>query len=132
MKKLLLPFIVSGLILFSIFLLIMNPNNQIENIEIIQYIVILFLIIFGIYVGIDRLRSSSRKEPIDDELTKSMILKSSSISFFISQFIWVLILILKDRYIYDTEIWIGTGILSMSVTFVLISLILKFKGVKND
>lgn len=132
MKKLILPIVITGLILMSIYMVSINSKIELKDIEIIQYIVILFLVVFGIYIGIDRMRSYSRQEPIDDELTKIRLLKSSSISFFLSLFIWIVILILKDRYIYDTEIWIGTGILSMSVTFVLTFLILKFKGVKND
>lgn len=131
MKKLLLPFTISILTLISLFIWINSSKQELLLIEKIQYLVILLLVVFGISIGIGRIKSHSRNEPIDDEMTKLVLMKSSSVSFFLSLFIWIIILILKDRYVYDTEIWIGTGILTMSCVFVFSFFIIKLRGTRQ-
>ena len=119
------------MILISLFTWSNSVTSNLMTIEKIQYVVILLLVVFGILIGIGRILSLKKKEPLNDEMTIKILTKSSSISYYISLYLWVIILILKDRYKYDTEIWIGTGIISMSVVFVLSFIVVKFRGVSQ-
>jgi hypothetical protein len=132
MKKILLPLIVSSLVLISTTIWINFSDEMISVTERIQILVILLLVVFGIYFSITRLKSKMNREPIEDEMSKYLVLKTSSLSYFISLYIWVAILFFKDRFPMDMEIWIGTGILAMALTFATVFLVLKFIGIKND
>ncbi len=132
MKKIILPFFISLIIMISIIFIFFNTSLKITLIEKIQFFVILILVCFGFYVGFDRIKSRKLNEPIEDEYTKKILIKTSSISFYVSLYIWVLILIIKDRFIMDIELWIGSGILSMSFIFMLIFFILKIRGLRNE
>lgn len=132
MKKIILPFFISLIIIISIIFIFFNTSLKITLIEKIQFFVILILVCFGFYVGFDRIKSRKLNEPLEDEYTKKILIKTSSISFYVSLYIWVLILIIKDRFIMDIELWIGSGILSMSFIFMLIFFILKIRGLRNE
>lgn len=119
------------MIIFSLFTWSNNITSNLLTIEKIQYVVILVLVVFGILVGIGRIKSYKKKEPINDEMTINILTKSSSISYYISLYLWIIILILKDRFIYDTEIWIGTGIISMSVVFAISFIVIRNRGIKQ-
>lgn len=132
MKKIILPFFISLIIIISIIFIFFNTSLKITLIEKVQFFVILILVCFGFYVGFDRIKSRKLNEPLEDEYTKKILIKTSSISFYVSLYIWVLILIIKDRFIMDIELWIGSGILSMSFIFMLIFFILKIRGLRNE
>ena len=132
MKKAVLIFIVAGLILVSGLFWMSNDSNPISKTEIIQFGVILLLVAFAIFVGIKRLSSARRGEPVEDELSKLILLKSASLSYFISLYVWVFMIYLKDRIDMDTEVMLGSGILTMAVIFALSWLYFTFKGLKND
>lgn len=129
MKKVILLTLLLLTIIFSVLFTIKFERNLIENIHLITIII---LVIFGFIFIYSRLRSINDKEPIDDEYTKKLIQKTSSISFYVSLYLWVIILIIKDRFHMDLELWIGTGILSMSITFMVVFFVLKLKGILND
>lgn len=132
MKKAVLIFIVAGLILVSGLFWMSNDSNPISKTEIIQFGVILLLVAFAIFVGIKRLSSARRGELVEDELSKLILLKSASLSYFISLYVWVFMIYLKDRINMDTEVMLGSGILTMAVIFALSWLYFTFKGLKND
>lgn len=98
----------------------------------LHYGVILVVVGFAFFVGYKKLTSARRGEPAEDELSKKILQKTAAISYYISLYIWVFLLFLKDRIEFDTEELIGAGILAMAVTYGISWLILNFKGIKND
>lgn len=132
MKKIILSIIVISLIIISSALWIFaeKSNNIFSYNALIQFIIILFLIIVGVFVIANRIKSKQVNEPSDDEMTKAIMQKAASVSYFVSLYIWVFVIYIKDRVKIDIEELIGYGILSMGVVFVLSFLIIKSKGLK--
>jgi hypothetical protein len=91
----------------------------------------LVLVGFAIYKGISRARSAARKEPAEDELSKSILLKASSLSYYISIYLWLFIMYISDKVKWETHTLIGAGILGMAVIFSLSWLGVKFIGLRN-
>lgn len=132
MKKSLLIFTISFLVLTSISLHFYSVLNEYKTIDLLQFCSILIIIGFAIYIGIKRLRSEKIGEPVEDELSKKILQKTAAISYYISLYIWVFLIFLKDRVKLETEELLGTGILAMAMTFGITWFIINFKGINHE
>lgn len=132
MKKSLIVFIVAGLVLMTTGLWFFTSVEKFSTMDLLHFVVITLIVGFALFVGLKRLRSEKRCEPVEDELSKKILQKTAAISYYISLYIWVFLIFLKDRVKFETEELLGTGILAMAVTFGIAWLILNFKGIKND
>ncbi|UGS21968.1 hypothetical protein [Flavobacterium cyclinae] len=132
MKRSLIVFIVTGLVLMTTGLWFFISFENFNKMDLLHIGLITLIVGFAVFVGLKRLRSEKLGEPIEDELSKKILQKTAAISYYISLYIWVFLIFLKDRVEFETEELLGTGILAMAVTFVIAWLILNFNGIKND
>lgn len=132
MKKSLIVFIISGLVLMTTGLWFFTSVKEFNTMDLLHFGVITLIVGFAVFVGFKRLGNAKRGEPVEDELSKKILQKTAAISYYISLYIWVFLIFLKDRVKFETEELLGTGILAMAVTFGISWLILNFKGIKND
>lgn len=130
MKNLIVLAIILVLVVFTAFLWLRNENLELE--ELTSLGVILSVVGFAVFILIRRIKSWKVGEPQEDELSKMVMLRTSSVSYFISLYFWVFLLWLKDRIVFDQEQLIGTGILGMAVIFALSWGFYHFRGVSND
>lgn len=132
MKKTLPLFIVAGLVVLSTAIWLFTSGTEYNTMDIVHLGVIVLIVSFALFVGLKRVSNAKRGEPVEDELSKKILQKTAAISYYISLYIWVFLLFLKDRVKFDTEELLGTGILSMAVVFGLSWFVLNFTGLKND
>lgn len=131
MKKVIPVLVVSLMVMGTTLLWISGSSFSMPVLEIVQFAVILLLVGFGLYVAIYRLRSVRRGEPAEDELSKKILQKASSLSFYISLFLWVAMIYIKDRVTVDTEVLLGSGILGMAVIWVVLVIYFRIRGLKD-
>ena len=132
MKKAMVVFIVSALVIMSTGLWFFTSQNAYNPMDIIHFVVIILIVGFAVFIGFKRLANYKRGEPTEDELSKKILQRTAASSYYISLYLWVFLIFLKDRVKFDTEELLGTGILAMAVTFGVTWLIYNFKGIKND
>ena len=132
MKRSMLVFVVAGLVLLTTLFWMIKASGAIDKTDTIQFWVIGLLIIFALFIGIRRLKSEKRGEPTEDELSKRVLQKSAAVSYYISLYLWVAIIYIKDKVSMDTEQLIGTGILGMAITFALSWLVINFRGIRHE
>jgi len=96
-----------------------------------QLMIIFLLVAMGLYVAFSRLRRVYRGEPVEDELSKKILQKASSLSFYISLYLWVAMIYIKDRVTVDTEVLLGSGILGMAIIWVILVIYFKVRGLKD-
>lgn len=132
MKRTILIFVIAILVLASAALWFFTSSKAFKPVDILQFGVILVLVGFGLFFGYKRLTSVRRREPVEDELSKKVVQKAASLSYFISLYIWVFMIWLKDRVSLDTEEVLGSGILAMAVTFGVTWAIVHFRGIRNE
>lgn len=132
MRKAFLPFIVVVLILISAILWLVNSNSNTNFEEILQIGIIIVLVSFGIYFGLKRLISLRKKQPTEDELSKKMMTKASSLSYFISIYLWLVLMYISGEGYSDTEVLFGWGILGMAVIFLVSWVIIYFVGIPDE
>ncbi len=98
----------------------------------IMHFGVIVLLCFRTFLGFRRLSNVKRGEPSEDELSKKILQKTAATSYYISLYIWVFLIYLKDRIEFDTEELLGTGILAMAVTFAISWIVINFRGIRND
>lgn len=132
MKKTVLVFIVTALVVTGIAVLVAIPGFEWNIEEILMTAGVVLLVGFGIFVGIGRARSLRKGEPAEDELSKRIMVRSSSYSYYLSLYLWLVIMYLSDKTEMETHSLIGAGILGMAVIFLLSWIFVKIKGLRHE
>jgi hypothetical protein len=60
------------------------------------------------------------------------MLRTSSLSFYISLYLWLVIMYFSDKIKAETHTILGSGILGMAVIFAICWLIFNFRGIRNE
>ena len=131
MKQTIIIFIVAALVLVSTALWFFSSEAASDPMELVQLVVIILVVGFAIFLGVRMLKGVRRGEPVEDELTRRVLQRSAATAYYISLFIWVFLLYLKDRVTFDTEVLLGTGILGMAVAFAVCWVIYYLRGLRN-
>jgi peptidoglycan/LPS O-acetylase OafA/YrhL len=131
MKRAILVFVIAALVLLTTGLWYFSSAGKMETAEIAGFGVILALAVFALFMGFRKLSSARRGEPVEDEMSKKVMVRASSLSYFISLYMWVFVIYINDRVDIDTEVLIGSGVLGMAVIFALTWLIVHFRGMRN-
>jgi heme/copper-type cytochrome/quinol oxidase subunit 2 len=132
MKKTLLILVVAVLVLVSIIFWVFNIQKPLNPIEILMILVPLILIGFALYLGFRNLGSTLRKEPVEDELSKKVVTKASSLSFYISLYMWLFVMYISDKTTMEPHSLIGAGIAGMALIFLLSWIGVKVFGLTNE
>jgi len=132
MKKAVIVFIVSALVLVSTGIWYFSSGSGRVPLENTGIGVIILLVVFALFIGFKRLTSAKRGEPAEDEMSKKVMVKASSLAYFISLYLWIFVIYINDRVDVDTEVLIGSGVLGMAVIFAICWLVINFRGVRNE
>lgn len=132
MKRVYIILLVVFLVAVATIIWLFSAGFNFSDINYMQIGVISFLILSTVYIAVKKLGNVKRGEPTKDELSKKLLQKSSSVSYYISLYVWLFILYIKDRVTMDTEELIGTGILAMGVVWVVSLAVLHLRGIRNE
>jgi hypothetical protein len=131
MKKSYLALVISAVVLATTIFWIISSKPTLSLAGIAQFSIILVLIGFGIYVGISRLKSEKLGEPAEDEMSRKIMQKASSTSFYISLYVWLGVMYYSDKTKMETHSLIGAGILGMAIAFFICWIFYKIRGMKD-
>jgi len=132
MKKTILLFVIAILALATVGLWIYSSKNTFSAGNIFQVAVIVILVGFALFFGFKRIGSSIRGEPAEDELSKKMLVKASSLSFYISIYLWLIVMYFSDKTKLATHTLIGAGIMGMAIVFALCWIVIYLRGIRNE
>ncbi len=131
MKKSHRLILVVTLVLLSITIWFFSIRESIKATTFLNFGVMVIILVYVVFIGIKRIGSEKRGEPVEDELSKMMLQKSAALSYYISLYMWVFMIWLKDRVSMDSDEVLGSGIIAMAVIFGLSWLFVRFKGMRN-
>lgn len=132
MKKTILLFTVCGLLILAAVLWLLKGKAA-GNIQETGMIAGVFILVgFALFMGISRLRSHLRRETAEDELSKSVMTKASSLAYYASIYLWLFVMYASDKTKLPAHTLIGFGIMGMALLFFLCWLGVKWLGTKHD
>src|SRR5512139_2732736 len=131
MKKSVIVFIVAALVLITTFIWILSVSGPKKPMEYVSLGVIIVVVAFALLLGYKRISSAKKGEPAEDEMSRKVMQKASSLSFYISIYLWLAIGYFSDRFNCETHTVTGAGILGMAVIFAICWVVIYFRGIRN-
>jgi len=89
------------------------------------------IIIAGIF-NINNVRLRMAGLPIEDELSKKIKIKAAALSFYLSFFLWIILMLINNFIKMDFRELINIGILGMAVLFGIFWLYFRKRGRVNE
>jgi hypothetical protein len=132
MKKTIVTFIISALLLASLTLWALKGRLSGNIQEILMAAGIFIMVGFALLIGLARVRSHLCKEPSEDELSKRVMTKATSLAYYLSLYLWLFIMYMSDRTKLEAHSLIGAGIMGMALIFFCCWLGIKVLGMKNE
>jgi Ca2+/Na+ antiporter len=132
MKRIGLLFLIAAMLITTVIIWMAGKDTHFSPYDILQLGVIVLVVAFALFLGYKRTKSYRHGEPPEDELTKMMQTKTSSVSFYISLYMWLGIMFLSDKSKLAVHTLIGAGILGMAAIFAICWVVIYFKGLRNE
>ena len=132
MKKSVIIFVLVALVLLTTTLWITCAKFEWNISEIVIIGIMVIVAGYAIFIGSQRSKSQLTHKPVEDELTRKVTTKSSSLSFYISLYMWLFILYMSDRTIMTSSTLIGAGIGGMALIFLFCWIGFKVYGMKDE
>lgn len=79
----------------------------------IQFVVVGFAII----LAFKRLRSVKQQLPAEDEMSKNILRRGAATSYYVSLYMWLVLMFFGDRINLEKNSLIGAGILGMAIIY---------------
>lgn len=132
MKRGIIILIVMVLVLITAGIWFFSISGNLKPIDLVSFGVILTLVVFAGFFGYKRLTSAKRGEPAEDELSKKVMRRAASTSYYISIYLWLAVMYFSDKVTAATHTMIGAGILGMALVFAVCWIIFNFTGIRNE
>jgi cation transport ATPase len=132
MKKAVVIFILAGLLLLSSLLWFIYSGSGLKINNILHFSVVILLVAFALFIGYKQAISAKRGEPGEDELSKKLLRRASSLSYYISIYLWLFIMYFSDKLHYETHVYFAAGILGMAVIFAGSWVYFSIRGIRNE
>jgi peptidoglycan/LPS O-acetylase OafA/YrhL len=132
MKRTVILFVIVALVLITCVFWFLNMETGFNLMNMLQFGIIILIVGFAIFIGIKKLSSAKRGEPTEDELSKKVLQKTASLSYYISLYLWLIVMYLSDKVKMSNDQLIGAGILGMALTFAICWVIFNLRGVRNE
>jgi hypothetical protein len=127
-----LIFVLVALVLVACAFWYYNTNESFDLLQQLNLLVVVLVVGFALFFGIKRLRSVRRGEPVEDELSKKIMTKTASLSYYVSIYLWLAVMYFSDKVQMEGHTLIGTGIVGMAVIYALTWLFFNFRGIRNE
>ena len=131
MKKLIILAVILLLLVTTILFWISGSDMTWDFQSVIMLAGLLIVLGFAVFIGVQRARSIHKKEPTDDEFTRKIMTRASSLSFYISIYFWLVMAYISDKVDLETHTLINAGILGMALIFFFSWLGVKIYGLRN-
>lgn len=95
-------------------------------------LILVLITILGLFVIYKRFNSIRKGEVAEDELSKLLLQKAASLSFYISLYYWIVISYFSDTLNLETSQLINYGIIGMALIFIIMIAITKLFGFKKE
>lgn len=132
MKKAIVIFILVGTVLAGMAVWFFNGGFEINVQEIGMLAALILVITFAVILGIRRVRSVKKNQPAEDELSKGVLKRAASTSYYISLYSWLALMLFSDKIDMEVSSLIGLGIMLMAVEFALAWVYFNFFGKVNE
>jgi peptidoglycan/LPS O-acetylase OafA/YrhL len=132
MKKAVIVFILAALVLVTTGVWFFTASDDLTSFDLVDFGIIILVVGFAVFFGFKKLSSVKKGEPAEDELSRKIMLKTAALSYYISLYVWLLVMYFSDKTRFESHTLIAAGMLGMAVVFALCWLFFNFRGIRNE
>jgi peptidoglycan/LPS O-acetylase OafA/YrhL len=118
-RKVVLTISLSFSVIAGVVVWLRHPETQLNPQELVMIVALSLVLIFALYLAFRRLRDVKQNLPADDELSKSIMRRTGATSYYVSLYVWLVLMMFEARIDLERSSLIGAGILGMAVVFAL-------------
>jgi NADH:ubiquinone oxidoreductase subunit 6 (subunit J) len=119
MKKAIFAVVLAVAVIASFVVWLVNPNVEFNTQELLMILGLVLVVGFALFLALRRLRSVKENLPAEDELSKNIKKQGAATSYYISIYLWLVIMYLSDKTKLECHSLIGAGIMGMAVIWAL-------------
>lgn len=116
----------------GVFVWLRSPDREINATELAMIVGVILLVVFALFLGFSRLRSVKQELPAEDEMSKKILRKGASTSYYLSLYLWLVLMMFSDMIKLETRTMIGAGIMGMAVLYALSWIYHRYFSLKHD
>jgi len=132
MKKAIMIFIVSAIVLASAIFWLITLGAEFSSTNIFQFGVLFIIVAFAVYIGFKKLGNAKRGEPVEDELSKKVKTKAAAMSYYVSLYWFLVLMYISDKLDLETNTTLGIAILGMAIFWFVFWIYYNSKGNTNE
>lgn len=132
MKKGLLIILIAIMVIVTVGLWYSNITKPTEPTDIAMIGIIVLIVGFALFMAYTRIKSAKAGLKHEDELSKKIMQKTASISFYVSLYWWLFLGYYSDKIELESHTIIGIGIAGMAVLFAGFWFYFNYRGRFND
>jgi peptidoglycan/LPS O-acetylase OafA/YrhL len=119
------------LMVLGIIWIFYEAEVSLNSSDLIQAIILIILVVFALLIISRRIISGRKGQPPEDEMSKNILQKAASTSFYISLYMWLVISYVSNTVDIRTQSLFGYGIVGMAIMFAISWLFYRFRGVSD-
>jgi predicted histidine transporter YuiF (NhaC family) len=108
---------VAVIVSFAYWLVFHSGEMDIQEILMIAGMVL--VVGFALFLAFRRLRDVKNQTPGEDEMSKKIMRRGAATSYYVSIYLWLVIMMFEDKIDLERSSLIGAGILGMAIIWVL-------------
>jgi peptidoglycan/LPS O-acetylase OafA/YrhL len=119
MRKAIFMVVLAVAVITSVLLWLIRPGVKFDTQEILMLGGLILVVGFALFVALGRLRSAKENLPAEDELSKEIMRRTAATSYYVSIYLWLVLMFFSDRIKLENHSLIGAGIMGMAILFAL-------------
>lgn len=90
-------------------------SDEMDLQEILMIGALVLVVGFALFLAFRRLRDAKAKLPTEDEMSRKIMRRGAATSYYISIYMWLVIMYFEDRIDLERSSLIGAGIMGMAI-----------------
>lgn len=119
MRKGIFMVVLAVAVITSLIFWLTQPGVSIDIQEILMIGGLVLVVGFALFVALGRLRAAKENLPVEDELSKVIMRRTAATSYYVSIYLWLVIMFFEERIALERSSLIGAGIMGMAIVFAL-------------
>jgi len=120
------------LVIISVVFWFTSTTKPISISEIAMYGALMLIVGFAVFIAIRRMKAAKEGLATEDELSKKVLQKASSMAFYTSLYWWLFLMYFTEKSKFENHNQIGVGILGMALLFAAFWVYYNYKGKFNE
>jgi len=106
-------------LIVSLIVWLVSPSVDFSNQELLMILGLILVVGFALFLAFGRLRAAKQNLPAEDEMSKKILMRGAATSYYISIYLWLVIMYFSEKTKLECHSLIGAGIMGMAIVYAL-------------